>query len=189
MQSEKIPPRESAGNTPDAEWTGSALGRKIASAIRTANAPMSKMRSTAQTASWEEKGRPVRRAIRYGRMNSPARPNSARPAKPISVGETSSLSLVCGRTGFKKIFQRIARTTYAKIDQRDPVQNMPLLDAMGLAPERAPIKGSPVPVLQINQNCQDAEHHHAGQNSLLIHEGGSSAPRSRNAKWETATQR
>jgi len=49
---------------------------------------------------------------------------------------------------------------------------MPLLDAMRLAPKRSPIKCAPVTVLQINKNCQNAEHHQAGQNSLLIHEGG-----------------
>jgi hypothetical protein len=29
-----------------------------------------------------------------------------------------------------------------------------------------------MPVLQINKNCQNAEHHQGGQNSFLIHERG-----------------
>ena len=92
---------------------GKALGRKIANATSRANAPMSKIRSTAQTANCDEKGRSVRRAIRYGRMNSPARPSSASPANPTNVGETNSATVVFGRTGFRNIFHRTARITYA----------------------------------------------------------------------------
>jgi hypothetical protein len=35
-----------------------------------------------------------------------------------------------------------------------------------------------VPVLQVKENCQDKENHHAGQDALLIHERGelSAAP-------------
>jgi hypothetical protein len=47
-----------------------------------------------------------------------------------------------------------------------------------------------VPVLQVNQSCQDQEHDHAGQNSLLIHEVGETPRRGpRNAKRETAVPR
>ena len=53
-----------------------------------------------------------------------------------------------------------------------PYSTSHLLDAVRLAPERAPVEGPPVPVLQVNQNGQDEEHHDAGQNALLIHEGG-----------------
>jgi hypothetical protein len=47
---------------------------------------------------------------------------------------------------------------------------VPLLNAVSLAPERAPIEGAPVSVLQVNQNGQDEEHNDAGQNALSIHE-------------------
>src|SRR3954468_23711162 len=66
---------------------------------------------------------------------------------------------------------------------------MPFLDAVRLAPKRAPVKCSPVTVLQVYKDCQNTEDHHAGQNALLVHEGGNSAPRSRDARWETATPR
>src|ERR1035441_5637266 len=85
---------------------GNALGRKMASATSTANAPMSKIRSTAQTASCDEKGSSVRRAIRYGRMNSPARPSSAIPANPTSVGDTNSA------TTYIRQFRRIGDTEH-----------------------------------------------------------------------------
>src|SRR3954453_15421342 len=66
---------------------------------------------------------------------------------------------------------------------------MPFLDAVRLAPKRAPVKCWPVTVLQVYKDCQNTEDHHAGQNALLVHEGGNSAPRSRDARWETATPR
>ena len=71
------------------------------------------MRSTAHTANWEEKERSVRRAIKYGRMNSPARPSNASPVNPIKVGDNTSIIVAFGRTGFRKIFQRTARMKYA----------------------------------------------------------------------------
>jgi len=58
-----------------------------------------------------------------------------------------------------------------------------------LAPEGSPIKRPPMPVLQINKNRQDAEHHYAGQNAFLIHEKGKLRSAAPHAKWETATQR
>jgi hypothetical protein len=50
------------------------------------------------------------------------------------------------------------------------MQHMNLLDAMNLTPERSPVEASPMPVLQVNQNCQDEKHYDTGQNSLFIHE-------------------
>jgi hypothetical protein len=47
---------------------------------------------------------------------------------------------------------------------------MYFLDAVSLAPKCSPVEGSPVPVLQVNQDGQDEEYHHTGQNSLLVHE-------------------
>src|ERR1700693_5428988 len=47
-------------------------------------------------------------------------------------------------------------------------------DAMNLAPECSPVKALPVAVLQVNQNGQDEEHHHAGHDALFVHEGRSS---------------
>ena len=56
------------------------------------------------------------------------------------------------------------------------MQNMACVDAMSLAPERAPVEGAPVTVLQVNQNGEDEESDNAGQNAFSIHEGESSAP-------------
>jgi hypothetical protein len=64
----------------------------------------------------------------------------------------------------------------ADVDVSNPVQNVQLVDAMSLAPERAPVEGAPVAVLQINQNSEDEEHDNAGQNAFSIHEGECSAP-------------
>lgn len=69
------------------------------------------------------------------------------------------------------------------------MKNMPPPDLVGLAPERAPVKRSPMSILQINKACKNAENDYGYQDAFLVHEWGSSAPRSRNAKWETATQR
>src|SRR5215469_18870539 len=55
------------------------------------------------------------------------------------------------------------------------MKNMPLLDAVGLAPERAPVECPPMAILQVYENYQYAQHHYAGKNALLIHEG--EAPR------------
>jgi hypothetical protein len=56
------------------------------------------------------------------------------------------------------------------------MQNVPLVNAVSLAPERAPIEGSPMALLQVNQNGEDEEHDNAGQNAFSIHLGESSAP-------------
>src|SRR5271166_3500168 len=93
---------------------GIPLSPKTATSIITATDPTSKARSTVHTASCEETGSCVRRAIRYGRMNSPALPSNAMPVNPTNVGDTSSATLVSGLTGFRKIFQRNALNTYAK---------------------------------------------------------------------------
>ena len=50
------------------------------------------------------------------------------------------------------------------------MQDVQFLDPVGLAPEGTPVKTSPVPVLQIDQNGQDEKHSYAGQNAFLIHE-------------------
>ena len=77
-------------------------------AMISANAPMSKSRSTTQTASCEGMERPSFRAIRNGRMNSAARPRSANAVKPIAVGAIKRDELV-SRTGRSIIFHRTAR--------------------------------------------------------------------------------
>jgi len=51
------------------------------------------------------------------------------------------------------------------------MEHMKFFYAMNLAPECSPVETSPVPVLQVNQNCQDEEYYCAGQNALFIHEG------------------
>jgi hypothetical protein len=51
------------------------------------------------------------------------------------------------------------------------MQNVQFLDAVGLAPERAPIEAAPVPILQVEKNRQDEKHNDAGQNAFLIHVG------------------
>jgi hypothetical protein len=63
---------------------------------------------------------------------------------------------------------------------------MELIDPIGLAPKGAPIKASPVSVLQVNQNGQNEEHYNAGQDAFLIHEGETSHRGPANAKRETA---
>src|SRR5580765_561677 len=47
--------------------------------------------------------------------------------------------------------------------------DVPFLDPMRLAPERAPVEATPMPVLKVNQDGQNAEYRDAGQNSLLVH--------------------
>jgi hypothetical protein len=63
----------------------------------------------------------------------------------------------------------------ADIDQQDAMKNVPFINAMSLAPERAPIEGPPMSVLQVNQNGEDEEHDNAGQNAFSIHLGENSA--------------
>jgi hypothetical protein len=55
------------------------------------------------------------------------------------------------------------------------MENVPFPDSMGLAPEGAPVECPPMSVLQVYKNRQYAQHHQAGKNALLIHEG--EAPR------------
>jgi hypothetical protein len=50
------------------------------------------------------------------------------------------------------------------------VEDVPLFDPMGLAPESMPVEGSPMPVLEIDKKGQDEEYSDAGQNALSIHE-------------------
>src|SRR4029077_13162821 len=77
--------------------------------------------------------------------------------------------------------------TVGKIDKSNRVENLKLLDPVGLTPERPPIKCPPMPVLHVNQDGQYEEHHNAGQNSLFVHEGGRTPRRSlSNATRQTA---
>jgi hypothetical protein len=70
------------------------------------------------------------------------------------------------------------------------MQYVDFLDAVSLAPEHAPVEGSPMPVLQINQNGQDEKYNDAGQNAFLIHERGKTPRRGpSNAQRETAVPR
>lgn len=50
------------------------------------------------------------------------------------------------------------------------MKDVPLFDPVRLAPESVPIKGSPMPVLEINKKGQDKEDNDAGQNAFSIHE-------------------
>jgi hypothetical protein len=68
------------------------------------------------------------------------------------------------------------------------MQNVKLLDVVGLRPERGPIKALPVTILQLKQNGQDEEHHRTGHDALFVHEEGSLAPRPRNAKRKRHSQ-
>ncbi len=49
------------------------------------------------------------------------------------------------------------------------MQHMNLFYAVDLAPERSPVKALPMPVLQVNQNGEDEEHHRTGNNTLFVH--------------------
>jgi len=49
------------------------------------------------------------------------------------------------------------------------------LDAVGLSPERAPIKALPMPVLQVKQDGQDQEDNSTGHDALFIHLRGACA--------------
>src|SRR5215467_14052747 len=59
----------------------------------------------------------------------------------------------------------------AGINEQNAMNHMPFPDAVRLAPERGPVKGPPVSILQVDENNEYAEHHYAGKNALLIHEG------------------
>jgi hypothetical protein len=50
------------------------------------------------------------------------------------------------------------------------MQDVKPLNAVGLAPEGAPVKSAPVTVLQVNKKGQDHEHNDASKNAFSIHE-------------------
>ena len=102
----------------------------------------------------------------------PCPPQERQPREPDQRRRHQFAHLGLGSNGFQENLPANRPHDVSEINQDDPVENVPLLDPVGLAPKRSPIKCSPMPVLQINKNCQNAEHHQAGQNSLLIHVRG-----------------
>lgn len=50
------------------------------------------------------------------------------------------------------------------------MHNMNFPDAVSLAPERAPVKALPVPVLKVDKRGQDEEHDRTRHDPLFIHE-------------------
>ena len=135
-----------------------------------ANAPRSKIRSTVHTASCEESGRPVRRAIRYGRMNSPARPSKAIPVNPTSVGGMSLLNRGLRPHWLQKNLPADRSQGVAEVDQSKTVKDAGFVDASGLSPKRGPVEALPMTILQVKQSGQNEEHCNTGQNAFFIHE-------------------
>ena len=105
-------------------------------------------------------------------MNSPGRPSRANPVKPIRVGGTISSHDACGRTGRRKIFQRIARKNISDINKTNRMGDVPGPDLLGLFPESSPVETSPMTELQINQYTENDQNSAGYQNAFSIHVSG-----------------
>ena len=130
-------------------------GKKIAATIRTVKPPTSKIRSTAQTATWEAKGRFSRRAIRYGRINSPARPSRGESGESDHGRWDQSEDGRLLAHGSKKDFPSNRAQEIGEVDERDAVKNVAPIQSV--LKEPSPVEVPPGAELEINQHGQHDE--------------------------------
>src|SRR5215831_15149176 len=99
----------------------------------------------------------------------------SQPGESNQCGRYKFCSGAFGAHWFQEYLPSQGSDYVGGIDEQNTMKNVPFLDSMGLAPECSPVERPPVSILQIYKNSQYAQHHYAGKNALLIHEG--EAPR------------